>query len=118
MRVPARARDPADDSVRVYRSSGSSARERRCCPGSSSPPLPALAFVIAVAVLTLPQVIAGQSLLKGNPPGYGSASEKNDKSEPAEQDTRPAPTETEQEPETTAPESTTTTEEPDKTVPE
>lgn len=33
-----------------------------------------LAFVIGLAVLSLPQVVAGRSLLKGSPPGFGTAS--------------------------------------------
>jgi hypothetical protein len=101
--------------VRIYRS------------GAGTRPLPwkliaataALAFLIGVVVLTVPRVIAGQSLLEGSPPGYGSASNEKDKSAPAEDDGRQAPAQPEQEPATAAPESTTTTEEPDpETAPE
>lgn len=112
---PMREQPLRDESVSVYRS------------GVRKPTLPwkliaataALAFVIGVGVLTLPQLIAGESLLKGNPPGYGSASKKKSKADPAEEDSRQAPTQTEQEPDTTTPERTTTDEEPgSRTAPE
>lgn len=106
------------DSVRVYRSSGSGAREPRSLPWKLIFTTAGLAFLIAVAVLTIPRVFAGESLLKGSPPGYSSAGQKKDKSEPADEDNGQAPTETEQEPQTT-PESTTTTEETEtETAPE
>ncbi len=93
------------DGVRVYRSQS----RRPALPWKLIAATAALAFVIGVVVLTLPRAIAGQSLLEGSPPGYGSASKERDRSEPAEDGSRQAPTE----PETTAPESTTTTEEPE-----
>ena len=103
------------DDVRVYRSGAS----KRVLHWKLIAATAAAAFVVGVVVLTLPQVIAGQSLLKGNPPGYGSASKKKDRSDPVEEERQVVPTETEQEPATTTPESTTTTEEPEpKTAPE
>ena len=108
------------DDVRVYRSGAN----KRVLHWKLIAATAAAAFVVGVAVLTLPQVIAGQSLLKGNPPGYGSASKKKDRSDPVEEERQAVPTETEQEPDATAPErttpeNTTTTEEPDpRTAPE
>lgn len=107
--------EPGNDDVHVPRS----AERRRTLPWKLIAATAALAFVIGVVVLTLPRVIAGESLLEGSPPGYGSASKQKDRSAPAEQDTRQAPAPTGQDPATTSPESTTTTEEPEpETVPE
>jgi len=105
------------DDVRVYRSGSRKPRlSWKLIAGTA-----ALAFVIGLVVLTLPQVFAGQSLLKGSPPGYGSASKKKDKPKPAENDSRPAPAPTQTEPDSgaPAPQRTTTTEEPEpETAPE
>lgn len=94
---------------RVYRSGSRS----RALPWGLIAATAALAFVIGVAVLTLPRAIAGQSLLEGSPPGYGSASEKRDRSEPAQEDSRQPPAQTEQQTETPAPDTPTTTGEPE-----
>ena len=103
---PARTRGPHEherlaagtEGMRVYRS------RKRLLPWKLIAATAALAFVVGIAVLSLPQVIAGQSLLKGNPPLYDSASRgsRADKDEGPEQ----APTRTEQEPERTVPEET------------
>ncbi len=104
------------DGVRTYRAG---ARKRQL-PWKLIVATAALAFVIGVVVLTLPQVIAGESLLKGSPPGYGSAAKKKrDGSNSSEQDRRQAPAQTEDRPDAAAPEDTTTSEEPDPaTAPE
>ena len=84
--------------VRVYRS------PRRTLPWKLIAATGALAFVIGVAVLSLPQLIAGESLVKGNPPLYGSAS-KGDKDKASE--SRPDPSQPAEEPDATTPERTT-----------
>ncbi len=103
LRAPSSGQSSRDlpDGVRIYRSRSS----KRTLPWKLIAATAALAFVIGIALLTLPRAIAGQSLLEGSPPGYGSAS-KSDRSEPAE-DTPQAPGKTGQ-PESTAPEDTTT----------
>jgi len=107
------------DDVRVYRSGSRSGSRKPRLSWKLILTTAALAFVIGLVVLTLPQVFAGESLLKGSPPGYGTASKKKSKSKPAGNDGRQAPTQTEQEPDTPAPETTTPTEEPDpETAPE
>ena len=101
------------DGVRVYRP------RNRVLPWKLVAATAALAFVIGIAVLSLPQLIAGESVIKGNPPLYDSASKgrANEDNDPQQ-----APSPVEEQPgrtvpEQTAPEETETEPQPTTTTP-
>lgn len=96
--------------VKLYRAAG--ATGRRMMSWKLIAATAALAFVIGLAALTLPQLIAGQSLLKGNPPGFATATKKKDKTEPTDENGGQSPGQDPQQPPSTSPESTLTTETP------
>ncbi len=98
--------------MRVYRQPSKAAvRARRRLPWKTILATGALAFVIAAAVLTLPELIAGQSLGRGD--GRTSILGNNrDRSNSDEQDQPDATT-----PDQTTPQTTTPDEPSDRTTP-
>ena len=116
LRDPGTRRVPGDEprtgarapEYRVYRASPAASRD---LPWRAILLTAALAFVVGAAVLTLPELIAGESLGKGDGRSTLFGGDKGDDTDP-----QPAATEPEQnEPEESAPGSDAT--EPDQTVP-
>lgn len=100
------------EGMRVYRSTKTA---RRPLPWKLIGATAALAFVIGVAALTLPQVVAGESLVEGRPPLYGSASKDRGDHDAERRETPADPAE---QPDRRAPGSTTPEEPAPETVPE
>jgi hypothetical protein len=112
--------DPGGAPVKVYRQpSPAGVRARESLPWRTILVTAALAFVIAAAVLTLPELIAGQSLGKGNGSTSILGNNRHRSSAQPEQKTTPAPVQTA--PQTTGPtstpEQTTPSKEPQATTP-
>jgi hypothetical protein len=111
-RGPVRPRDRSSGTVRVYRQPSKTAvRARRGLPWRTIAVTAALAFAIAAAVLTISELVAGQSLGKGD----GSTSILgNNRKRSSDDDKQPA--QTESSPQQTVPQ-TTTPKEPSRTTP-
>lgn len=115
-------RQATEAPIRIYRQPTATTAAGRKLPWRTILVTGALAFVIAAAVLTLPELIAGQSIGKGN----GTTSilgnrnkDKNDEETPATRtETVPAETETVTEPQPTTPQPQQRSKPPATTTPQ
>ena len=114
-RAPAPARDlpppPEERGVSMYRSA-----PRRRLPVRTIAVTAVLAFVIGAAVLTLPELLTGQSIGKGDGKTSIFATDRDKPESEAPQEQAPMQTTPEEEPQT-VPEETTPEEQPTETAP-